>query len=313
MILLDGFEEYDLYKIGGTLLEAKDIGTHAMTDDVRQTVIDIGFDLNEGQWRLQRRRATKSANKNFKELQDRLRTAYTHYTNNYIRGNISFTRWERWVKHLLKEAYYETFDLGLKSSGASAYGVGRSDIDNRWIRSAHREEVKHFNKLLRKIRGSLETPTYKKAYTDTDYTDPNTRELKIAKAGEFYPVTPTTISDRGKRDISDRVLNYIDSLKHVFYAGRVMGTPEGTVIDWISPLDRNTCNGCRFLSNKSPYTRETLPTTPRAGSTRCLQNCRCRLVIRQVSPAETSKTRAKHRSRRWYMDKLNRLKAGKTL
>ena len=109
-------------------------------------------------------------------------------------------------------------------------------------------------------------------------------------------------------NLQRRLQAYVETLKHIYYAGRVMGTPYGWVVDWISPLDRTTCGGCRFLSAHSPYTRFDIPTTPRAGDTQCLNNCRCKLIFRQVTDAAYESVRQKHRSKSWYKKELQRIK-----
>lgn len=113
--------------------------------------------------------------------------------------------------------------------------------------------------------------------------------------------------------LEKRLKAYSDALKNVFFSGRVQGTPSGHLIDWTGPNDRATCNGCRFLIEHSPYTKSTLPTTPRAGDTRCLNNCRCRLIVRETEPGWFRHIEESHKSPRWYKSKLSRLKAGKTL
>jgi hypothetical protein len=116
-----------------------------------------------------------------------------------------------------------------------------------------------------------------------------------------------------KGRLEKRLAAYAEALQNVFYSGRVMGTPSGHIIDWVGPNDRETCNGCQFLLKHTPYTKATIPTTPRAGDTRCLNNCRCRLVIRDVGQEKFETVQKRHRSKRWYQEKLARLKVGRTL
>lgn len=75
----------------------------------------------------------------------------------------------------------------------------------------------------------------------------------------------------------------------------------------------HNCNGCRFLSEHSPYVKESIPTTPRAGSTRCLNNCRCKLVARDVGKEVYERVYSSQRSKDWFSRKLEALKAGKLL
>jgi hypothetical protein len=45
--------------------------------------------------------------------------------------------------------------------------------------------------------------------------------------------------------------------------------------------DAEHCVDCLILASQSPYTKLDLPTTPRAGATQCVSNCRCRLVFKR--------------------------------
>lgn len=116
-----------------------------------------------------------------------------------------------------------------------------------------------------------------------------------------------------KGTIEDRLKAYSDTLQNVFYSGRIVGTPSNHLIDWAGPNDRRTCSGCHFLIENSPYTKATLPSTPRAGDTACLNFCRCRLIVREVDKELFFEVQKKHKSKSWYKTKLSNLKAGKTL
>jgi hypothetical protein len=316
ILLIDSFNEYrlspaDLFVAeDGEISEAKGLHSYKGTDDIRQAVLNIGFDLNTGQFKAARRRATSSSNAQFKALIERVAAGLKNSTDSFLSGAWSRTRWERWVKHLLKTAYHEAFDLGIKSSGAGALRAGRADIDTRWVESAYRHEMRHFNKFLREIVASAEPEVLRKEIdpkTGKPTVDPRTGR----PTGKLIRVAPPKVSVRGDDMIHARMQAYADTVKHVYYAGRVMGTPDGMVIDWISPLDRRTCRGCRFLSDNSPYTKNSLPSTPRAGDTRCLNNCRCRLVVREIPRAKYIETQRAQHSRRWYADRLQRLLVGK--
>lgn len=331
IVVTSPFEEFELVE---KLSEAK--GFPALTsDDIRQAVLDTGFDINKSRFVKKRRSATSNASKKFDNLTKRVRTGLLNYTNRFLsdrrraeemlrkasqirvkisslRGKpgsekevndllsalrsaqafkptITRTRWMEWVKHLLRTAYHEAFEIGYQSSGAGSLRTGVAKVDQQWVRSAIQHEMRYFNRFLSQIESSRRSP-------------------------EELPQSPIPIKRKSPEEvIAARMGAYVDTLRHVYYAGRVMGTPTGMVIDWISPLDRETCRGCRFLSEHSPYTKRTLPTTPRAGDTICLSNCRCRLVIRDVGKGEFESVEKRHRSKDWYRRKLARLKAGKVL
>lgn len=269
ILLADPWTTYDL----GGLTEGKGLYSFdASQDDIRQAVLDVGFKMDHRGWKTSRRGTTTVAKKQFDALQERLGGGIVEYTQDYLAGKINKTRWTNWVRHLLREAYQEAFQLGFKSSGAEDVRAGVATFDKEWVATAARQELTFLNKLLREIQEG----TYKGA-------------------------------------LERRLRAYSESLQNVFYSGRVMGTPAGHIIDWVGPHDRHTCNGCNFLIEHSPYTKITLPTTPRAGDTRCRNNCRCRLIIRQVGQQRYEAVEKAHRSKRWYQEKLQRLKAGMTL
>lgn len=302
LLLIDAFVEYDIADLPEALMEGKSLGTYKGTDDIRQALLNYGFDLASGEFKKARRRASSTTNKQFAALMERIKRGLHHTAKRWIDGEITKGRWQRWTKQLLREAYFDAFDMGLKSSGAESLRAGRAKMDTDWIESAWRQEMIYLSRFLKQIEDSV-IPA--KWGTDKDPESPY--------FGRHRMLEPARLSDKSSSIIQRRLEAYADSIKHVYYAGRVMGTPAGMVIHWVSPLDRNTCKGCRFLSDYSPYTKENIPTTPRAGDTRCLNNCRCRLVMAEVSKDAWRDVRRKHRSQRWYRDKLRRLKEGRLL
>lgn len=101
----------------------------------------------------------------------------------------------------------------------------------------------------------------------------------------------------GKMDYMDRAQMYVDATDAMFHAGRVDAYPVGgTKIYWeLGPSEH--CPDCYELADRSPYTPENLPTTPRAGDTRCLSRCKCSLRIRYEEPEyHDLRARAKRRT-----------------
>jgi hypothetical protein len=268
ILLIDPLLEYDVSDLF-PLMEGKGVGTAKSTNEIRQAIVDAGFDLHKGEWKKTRKNRTTVANRQFKELVDDLQEEFSIYTNVLKGGSVPFSEYSAALKKTLKDAYYKAFSIGVRSSGTAAPGLPISAEDRQYIESAFREESKYLSRMLNDMaNGTLKGQTEK------------------------------------------RLQAYIDTLKHQYYAGRISGTPTGWVIDWISPLDRNTCVSCRFLSDNSPYTKKTLSTTPRAGQTRCLNQCRCRLVAREVGLKRFIQVENSHRSKRWYTERLRLLKVG---
>jgi hypothetical protein len=79
-----------------------------------------------------------------------------------------------------------------------------------------------------------------------------------------------------------RARMYVNALTSFYESARMISLPDTVLIHWSGPDDKVTCPSCRYLFENSPYTKFNLPTTPRAGMTLCLTNCRDKLVVRRV-------------------------------
>lgn len=77
-----------------------------------------------------------------------------------------------------------------------------------------------------------------------------------------------------------RARAFSQTLDSVFYVALISAFPaKGTTIYWHLGGGEH-CSDCLVLARTQRYTPDTLPTTPRAGSTRCMANCKCKLVVR---------------------------------
>jgi hypothetical protein len=54
--------------------------------------------------------------------------------------------------------------------------------------------------------------------------------------------------------------------------------PEGTRFRWVLGKAEH-CPDCIVLASQSPFTKQSLPTVPKAGATQCRSNCKCKLVV----------------------------------
>jgi hypothetical protein len=124
-----------------------------------------------------------------------------------------------------------------------------------------------------------------------------------------YLIKFDSVLDEAGRDefvIGDRVKMYVKSLNGVYGSGRVRGLNPSTFITWTPGSDsvkEDRCESCKYLIKHSPFLPDNLPTTPRAGDTRCLFNCKDVLVVKEVtaedeqSLRESSLTAEEHRSK----------------
>lgn len=87
------------------------------------------------------------------------------------------------------------------------------------------------------------------------------------------------VNETGKMRLEQRVKMYVDALSSFYDSARVIGLPSDILIHWVGPADKQTCASCRYLFENGPYTKFTLPTTPRSGMTLCLCLTDCRVDI----------------------------------
>jgi hypothetical protein len=93
--------------------------------------------------------------------------------------------------------------------------------------------------------------------------------------------------DEPEIDIDFRSSNYAKTLDSVSWNGRVESLDPSDEIYWKLGNVEN-CEDCILLNSQSPFNKDSLPTTPKAGSTDCHFNCRCSLVFKrgQLKPED---------------------------
>lgn len=116
------------------------------------------------------------------------------------------------------------------------------------------------------------------------------------------------IQEGGMMPMDSRVNMYARGLDSVYSTARVNGLPTNTILIWSGNNDGRTCESCQFLFENSPYTPNNLPTTPRAGDTLCLSNCRDYLEAVPATPLLIEGLNAK--SKRALRSALQRIKRG---
>jgi hypothetical protein len=113
-----------------------------------------------------------------------------------------------------------------------------------------------------------------------------------------------------KMQVDRRVKMYANTLDSFYESARLIALPATVLIHWVGPNDKKTCDGCRFLFEQSPFTKYSLPTVPRAGSTACLSNCRDKLFVRVATPGEVRNVLESHDyTRDGYIRKLREIKS----
>jgi len=86
---------------------------------------------------------------------------------------------------------------------------------------------------------------------------------------------------QGLLTLEHRMKAYGKSVETQFWNGFVVGSPDDALFFWSLgiPSKGDNCPDCVELNALSPFRKRDLPTTPRAGDTRCLFNCHCTLQL----------------------------------
>jgi len=100
----------------------------------------------------------------------------------------------------------------------------------------------------------------------------------VNKEAEFFAkrLSEKTVSTDIMSTIAER---YGASAKAVFWNGLISGSTNDQQFRWqLGSVLTEHCDDCLELAANSPYTKDTLPTVPRAGDTKCLWRCKCSLI-----------------------------------
>lgn len=76
-----------------------------------------------------------------------------------------------------------------------------------------------------------------------------------------------------------RIAHYGDSCKQSYWNEYIK--KSGGLLDWIlGAVDEQNCDDCPRIAAGSPYTKETIPSSPADGATQCKGRCRCYVTRR---------------------------------
>lgn len=260
------------------LVEAKHVGTFTRDDPHRERTTkaihqhDRPRDLRRRQGDIAKRQLAKDLN----ELRARLYNLVGNYFDQ--EGNAtehpdapaSKTALRKAMLQALREHYQNAFMLGLHGAGL------KHAMDFTQARLTQEERAWVESALQHEAR------FFRKFFDDM-------------------------LHERSKTNIWKRVDAYVETVNAIYHAGVVRATPAESIFHWlIHPAEH--CEGCLWLARHSPYTKFTLPTTPKAGSTACLNNCRCSILIRKARPGEVEKVAARNLANSTALKKLADLK-----
>ncbi len=76
---------------------------------------------------------------------------------------------------------------------------------------------------------------------------------------------------------------YAQALRGLEQYGEISQLGPLDTIFWVINVEAEHCPDCIRISAAGPYNRDTLPTVPRKGDTRCLMNCQCHLEVQYAA------------------------------
>jgi hypothetical protein len=146
---------------------------------------------------------------------------------------------------LIRESYERVREVARRASGLEQLGVDRTIYteEEKWFRSAVREEVSYFHAFLEDVRNN-------RAHNITERVGAYVKALRFMYESARIQAMP------------DRVLLYWRGPR--------------------KSEDPKVCEGCEYMMERSPFPKDLIPCVPRDGMTPCLTNCRHRIFVRVV-------------------------------
>jgi hypothetical protein len=249
------------------LEEAKSIGSRKKTKP-RAKDAQVSQIQQNARFRSSQRGHARNAAKELEKEVASLRIALMQEISKYQEGDISYRRLKTVTALQIKGAAAKAFQLGAKSVGfVTATGA---------LQSLTPDEQSWVDSYVRE-------------------------ELK-----NFDKVLRGVVTGDSDRRIEYRANAYAVALKSVYESGRVLSSGIENLIYWDLESD-HPCVDCKLLHRHSPFTAQSLPTTPKGGATRCHHNCKCSLRIVQPSSSQVYKAAAsKQKAPAWYLRRLKK-------
>lgn len=252
------------------LLEGKDLGFFkGEVSPFKKKAIDTAAMMKKPV--ISRNKATKAAGKELDKLVTRLEKRMNALLKKLRHADpskrMTKTQFKKQMKAALGMAYLDAYKLGTRASGLGRANVGLED-------HVGVDEKKWVDNVLKQ------------------------------ESKHFNKFLQSMITGESNKKARMRIRNYSNAVRSVFESSRILQLPEGSIIHWVLQSDV-PCRECKLLHSMSPFTKETLPTTPKAGSTRCLSYCYCKLrVVKPKNRAQFLAVQRKHKSAANVLKKL---------
>lgn len=230
------------------LLEGKSLGTAKLKDIMLKKDMLIPKDLEPEFLAVERKKGQTVGARILERVQVRTKRKLRAVVRGYTEGKFDESELRKSAVKTMKTAWREVFLAGLRAGGTVGEGAGPG-----------------------------KTTVKLDAGDDLWVKGAMTHEMRFLN-GFIAALVDSTY----KMDPLKRADMYVDALASFYESARVIALPGNVHVFWKGPHDHKTCESCRYLFEHSPFTKWTLPTTPRSGATLCLTNCRDRLFIRRV-------------------------------
>lgn len=217
----------------------------------------------------------KSTAKGFKVVQANYRRKLADLVDDFQKGKRNLKQVEKESLDVIQEYFSKAFRYGLMNQAgilSTPENFPLQQAHYQWLNKASREEFGYFAEFL---------------------DDVKKKKLKMHWLA--------------------RVDMYVNTLESVFFAGIAAATPkkDAYVIFHWELSDAEHCDGCVYLAELSPFTREALPSTPRDGATQCFSNCKCDLRPQKVTKEEYDEIAKNLPQRKNIVAQLKRIKERK--
>jgi len=224
------------------LTEGKAIGSALMKANVGERDRTLrGLAPNDVQNAI--RAASKNAPRALSRVYEGHRKGLREITDEFIRGDLSKSDARARSAKLFRTSYESVREVGRRASGLDNL-YGESTLyreEEKWFRSAVREEIGYFHHLLEDIEDN-------RAPNLQGRLEAYTKSLRFMYEAARIQAMP------------DRALFYWRGPR--------------------KDDDPNVCEGCEYMMERSPFPKDSIPAVPRDGSTPCLTNCRHYIFVR---------------------------------
>jgi len=237
----------------GLVFEGKAIGTAREADIVltKNLGVDPIWVTNPEKYAGERKKGATVGRRKMKEATKKARKSLLTSIARFESGVIKGSELKKQMVKTMKVAWRDSFLAGVRASGTPGVGKGK--------------------------KGAV-----------VSLTPADEKWLKSAMKHEMQFLNKfwsAIVEGTWKMPLIRRANMYVDALENFYESGKVIGLGQNTKITWAGPHDKKTCPSCQYMFEHNPYTKFSLPTTPRSGLTICLTNCRDKIVARRVDPA----------------------------